>query len=424
MKQKDFTLIEIIKEDEIEINDLFEIDDNCYHIDYDIKQYHEKGIISIGVSKTKEIELPFGLIYYLLDKTDLFLHDCNTEEGFSGGPILLGYNLKIIGIHKGYKEISKKNIGIYMKEIINKLNEENEIHKNVKNSIFNKKEILKNNENDNESNLSSSKNSIQIQEKQDEDEKIDIDYYSRHLCTFGTEIKMKLMKMKVLIVGLRGLGEEIAKNIILIGVKGVQIYDPEIVKINDLGSNFYLRMTDVGKKRRDEATLNQLSQLNSRIKVSIMQGSIIENIKNFNVIIITEIMKKEKIIEIDEFCRNNNIAFIYCSILGLSGFSFVDFGNGHIIYNDNGEENKNHKIEFIEENGAVNLEDSICELSDEHYIKFREVRGMTQLNDGKPRKIKVISSRSFKIEDEELSKYPDYKSGGFVEGVKIPIKKL
>ena len=62
-----------------------------------------------------------------------------------------------------------------MKEIINKLNEENEIHKNVKNSIFNKKEILKNNENDNESNLSSSKNSIQIQEKQDEDEKIDID---------------------------------------------------------------------------------------------------------------------------------------------------------------------------------------------------------------------------------------------------------
>ena len=48
---------------------------------------------------------------------------------------------------------------------------------------------------------------------------------------------------------------------------------------------------------------------------------------------------------------------------------------------------------------------------------------MEQLNDGKPRKIKVISSRSFKIEDEDLSKYPDYESGGFFEGVKIPIKK-
>ena len=185
-------------------------------------------------------------------------------------------------------------------------------------------------------------------------------------------------------------------------------------------------MTDVGKKRRDEATLNQLSQLNSQIKVSIMQGSIIENIKNFNVIIITEIMKKEKIIEIDEFYRKNNIAFIYCSILGLSGFSFVDFGNGHVIYNNNGEENKNYKIEFIEENGAVYvdyLEDNIFELSDGDYVKFREVRGMTQLNDGKPRKIKVISSKSFKIEDEDLSKYPDYESGGFFEGVKIPIKK-
>ena len=74
-----------------------------------------------------------------------------------------------------------------MKEIIHKLNEENEIHKNVKNSISN----------------ISLKNSIQIQEKQDEDGKIDIDYYSRHLCTFGTEIKMKLMKMKVLIVGFK-----------------------------------------------------------------------------------------------------------------------------------------------------------------------------------------------------------------------------
>ena len=49
---------------------------------------------------------------------------------------------------------------------------------------------------------------------------------------------------------------------------------------------------------------------------------------------------------------------------------------------------------------------------------------MTQLNDGKPRKIKVISSNSFKIEgDEDFSKYPEYTNGGIIEQVKLPKKK-
>jgi ubiquitin-activating enzyme E1 len=51
----------------------------------------------------------------------------------------------------------------------------------------------------------------------------------------------KLIKMRVLIVGLRGLGVECAKNLILAGPAQVVLYDPTIVKINDLGSNFYVK---------------------------------------------------------------------------------------------------------------------------------------------------------------------------------------
>ena len=36
----------------------------------------------------------------------------------------------------------------------------------------------------------------------------------------------KIIKMKILIIGLRGLGVEVAKNIILMGPKEIQIYDP------------------------------------------------------------------------------------------------------------------------------------------------------------------------------------------------------
>ena len=50
----------------------------------------------------------------------------------------------------------------------------------------------------------------------------------------------KIIYLKVLIVGLRGLGIETAKNIILAGPNRVTLFDPEFVNINDLGLNFHL----------------------------------------------------------------------------------------------------------------------------------------------------------------------------------------
>ena len=80
----------------------------------------------------------------------------------------------------------------------------------------------------------------------------------------------KLSTLKVFILGMRGLGIEVAKNIILNGCEEVSIYDQNIVKINDLGSNFYLSDDDVNKKRRDEACVDKLSELNPYVKVSIL----------------------------------------------------------------------------------------------------------------------------------------------------------
>ena len=70
---------------------------------------------------------------------------------------------------------------------------------------------------------------------------IDTNLYSRQIGTFGLETMGKLIKLKVLIVGLRGLGVETAKNLILAGPAYVTLFDPTIVSINDLGANFYLK---------------------------------------------------------------------------------------------------------------------------------------------------------------------------------------
>ena len=259
------------------------------------------------------------------------------------------------------------------------------------------------------------------------DSKLDTNLYSRQIGTFGMEAMGKLIKMKILIVGLRGLGVETAKNTILAGPNEVQLYDPELVTINDLGANFYLNEEDVGKKRRDEACISQLAELNPYVHVSVMKGTILENITKFNVIVITEIMKKEILIEIDDICRKNKIAFIYSAVLGLSGFVFDDFGLEHTILDDNGEDCKTYLVKIISNDGYVTIDDTIggekFSLGDGDYVKFREVGGMTQLNDGKPREIKAISLYSFKIVGEDLTKYPEHTTGGIIEQVKVPKKK-
>ena len=62
-----------------------------------------------------------------------------------------------------------------------------------------------------------------------EEQKIDLNLYSRQIGTFGIEAMGKLIKLNVLIIGLRGTGVETAKNLILAGHKSVTLYDPNIV---------------------------------------------------------------------------------------------------------------------------------------------------------------------------------------------------
>ncbi len=100
---------------------------------------------------------------------------------------------------------------------------------------------------------------------------VDTDLYSRQIGTFGMETMGKLIKLKILIIGMRGLGAEIAKNIILSGPQSVTIYDPGFIKINDLSSNFYLSEEDVNKKKRDEASIEKLKELNPQVKVSLLR---------------------------------------------------------------------------------------------------------------------------------------------------------
>lgn len=252
--------------------------------------------------------------------------------------------------------------------------------------------------------------------------KVDTNFYSRQIKTFGFETMMKLQNLKILIVGMRGLGVEITKNIILSGVKEVKILDQNITKITDLGSNFLLSEENIGKPR-DISCLPKLKELNPYVNIDIFRGNLEENIYIFDAIVITEIIDTNLLFSLNEKCHIKNINFIYCLNLGLASFVFSDFGN-HIITDPSGKERKIYYIENIDKSGVINIDQrnrDIFSLSTGNYVKFREVDGINELNDGNPRKIKFISKKAFSLEDKYS--YENYKGGGIIEEVIIPKEK-
>ena len=176
--------------------------------------------------------------------------------------------------------------------------------------------------------------------------KIHTNLYSRQISTYGMDIMLKIKSIKVIIVGLRGLGIEISKNIILSGINEISIFDDNICKVSDLSSNFYISEDDINRKRRDNACIERLRDLNRKTKINIFDNieNLIKNIKFFDIVVITEILQLQTIIEINNICGENKKKFIYTSSLGISGFIFNDFGEEHTIYNKTGREPYNFLI--------------------------------------------------------------------------------
>lgn len=100
---------------------------------------------------------------------------------------------------------------------------------------------------------------------------IDESLYSRQLYVLGHEAMKRMGASNVLIVGLKGLGVEIAKNIALAGVKSLTVYDPAPVQLADLSSQFFLTPADVGKPR-DEVTAPRVAELNAYTPVKVHQS--------------------------------------------------------------------------------------------------------------------------------------------------------
>ncbi|XP_067854572.1 ubiquitin-like modifier-activating enzyme 1 [Heptranchias perlo] len=251
---------------------------------------------------------------------------------------------------------------------------------------------------------------------------IDEGLYSRQLYVLGHEAMKRMKNSNVLISGMRGLGVEIAKNVILGGVKSATVHDEGNAEWNDLSSQFYLTEDDIGKNRAEVSKL-RLAELNSYVPVSSFTGKLTEDfLQQFQVVVLTNSSLDEQL-HVGQFCHENNIRFIVADTKGLFGQLFCDFGEEFIVTDPNGEEPQHALVTWITKDnpGVVTcLEESSHGFQTGEYVTFSEVEGMTELNNHKPVEIQVNDPHSFSICD--TSSFGDYKKGGIVTEAKMPQK--
>ena len=70
--------------------------------------------------------------------------------------------------------------------------------------------------------------------------------YDRQIRLWGAQAQEHIRSAHILLISLRALGTEIAKNLTLAGISSLTIIDDEPVTDQDLGAQYFLRDDDVG----------------------------------------------------------------------------------------------------------------------------------------------------------------------------------
>jgi hypothetical protein len=250
----------------------------------------------------------------------------------------------------------------------------------------------------------------------------------RMAAEFGAETMQKLKDLNIFVIGLRGVGVETAKNLILSNVGGIVVWDPEATRMADLGTNFYLNDQHLGVSRT-EACLPQLKSLNPFCSVEAYTGELTDEFllsqdvngtgKPFAAVVVTRLLPKATLFRLNEIARANNIAFLMAITNGVTSSLFSDFGPSHTISDATGEPIEGKALSHIEvfvkpasvkvdgiEDGETIVTlttDSIHEFDDGDVVMLHDMQGgMKELN-GKSFEVRRFYAVMYKPDNEETN---------------------
>lgn len=154
----------------------------------------------------------------------------------------------------------------------------------------------------------------------------EIALYDRQIRLWGVKAQELIRNANILLIGMKALGNEIAKNLVLAGIGSLTILDHESVTEEDLGSQFLITQEDVGKNRAQAAAID-LRKMNPRVNLIADQESIMtkmpEYFAAFQIVIATG-QPFEMASTINMSCRMFDVKFYAADLHGVYGYIFSD----------------------------------------------------------------------------------------------------
>ena len=108
----DITIIEIKDDDGLDLESFLEID---YENNDQIDDYKQESIYVLQYPNDKNVDFSMGVIKNIDLDNFTIEHLSDTRPGSSGSPIIKVLNYKVVGIHRGSREIPRCNLGTLIK---------------------------------------------------------------------------------------------------------------------------------------------------------------------------------------------------------------------------------------------------------------------------------------------------------------------
>ncbi|CAM9494308.1 SUMO-activating enzyme subunit 1 isoform X1 [Lampetra fluviatilis] len=175
--------------------------------------------------------------------------------------------------------------------------------------------------------------------------------YDRQIRLWGLEAQKRLRASKLLIVGMKGLGAEVAKNLILAGVKSVTFLDHNKATEESTRAQFLVPQSRLGENLA-EASLERAQNLNPMVDVRTDKSDIAskpeEFFTQFDSICLTG-CPQDVMIKINSICHERKIKFFAGDVFGYHGYMFADLG----IHDYVEEKPKKVEVESAEDGPAA-----------------------------------------------------------------------
>jgi ubiquitin-like 1-activating enzyme E1 A len=154
----------------------------------------------------------------------------------------------------------------------------------------------------------------------------EIALYDRQIRLWGVKAQERLRSAKILLIGMKALANEIAKNLVLAGVGSLTILDHELATEDDLSSQFFISQEHVGQNRA-QAALPQILKLNPRVALFAdpdpVRSKYPEYFSSFDITIATS-LDIDTLTTINAACRFNGRKFYAADTHGMYGYVFAD----------------------------------------------------------------------------------------------------